>query len=68
MHAAHKRKRTKYSELAAGCREAVWTTIIYPVEVGSQAVISTLLWDVGVTRAKFCRATQVFAEDVVGEG
>src|SRR4029434_7588942 len=33
------RKKTKYSELAAECREAGWKTTIYPVEVGCRGFV-----------------------------
>lgn len=57
MQAAHKHKMTKYSELAAECRQAGWTTITYCLEGGCQGFISTstpqLLQDVGITGMKF---------------
>ena len=34
IDAAFERKKAKYSELAAECREAGWKATIYPVEVG----------------------------------
>ena len=34
IEAAYERKKAKYSDLAAECREAGWKTTIYPVEVG----------------------------------
>lgn len=41
MEAAWERKRLKYDDLAAECREAGWKTIIYPVEVGCCGFVGT---------------------------
>ncbi|CAJ1057875.1 hypothetical protein ROHU_025510 [Xyrichtys novacula] len=62
IHAAYERKAAKYSDLAAECKEAGWSTTIYPVEVGCRGFVSTsttkLLCDVGTTRAKLRRETK----------
>eukprot|EP00064_Thunnus_orientalis_P012514 superscaffoldBa00001930_g12549 len=67
MQAAHECKRARYLDLAAECREAYWTTTIYPVEIGCQGFISAstlrLLWDVGVSGVKFRRAKKALAEE-----
>eukprot|EP00064_Thunnus_orientalis_P001583 superscaffoldBa00000109_g1586 len=67
MQAAHEHKMTKYSDLAAECREAGWTTIIYPVEVSCWGFFSTstpgLLQNVGVTGVKLQRATKVLTKE-----
>ena len=34
VEAANERKRAKYADLVAECREAGWRTIMWPVEVG----------------------------------
>ncbi|KAJ8344224.1 hypothetical protein SKAU_G00315530 [Synaphobranchus kaupii] len=39
IEAAFERKKTKYSELAAECREAGWKTTIYPVEIGCRGFV-----------------------------
>lgn len=41
MEAAFKRKKDKYSELTAECREAGRSTLPYPVEVGCQGFPGT---------------------------
>ncbi|KAJ8279317.1 hypothetical protein COCON_G00063830 [Conger conger] len=42
IEAAFERKKAKYSELAAECREAGWKTTIYPVEVGCRGYVGTI--------------------------
>lgn len=67
IEAAFERKKAKYSELAAECREAGWKTTIYPVEVGCRGFmgLSTirLLKDVGVTGGRLKKATKELAEE-----
>lgn len=41
MEAAWERKRLKYNDLAAECREAGWKTTIYLVEVGCRGFVGT---------------------------
>ena len=56
------RTMTKYSDLAAECREAGWKTTIYPVEVGCRCFVgqstTRLLRDAGVTGGKLKKATK----------
>ncbi|RXN31635.1 nucleolar 10-like protein [Labeo rohita] len=54
MEAAWERKRLKYDDLAAECREAGWKTIIYPVELCTASLASSgitvgtvVVWDTG---------------------
>ena len=64
MEAAFERKE-KYTELAAECREAGWSTVICPVEVGCREFIGTsiqrLLRNVGVTGPKLKKASKDLA-------
>lgn len=57
------RKKTNYSELAAGSREAT----IYPVEVGCRGFeghsTTRLLRDAGVTEEKLKKTTKELAEE-----
>lgn len=61
MEAAYERKKDKYSELAAECRETGWSTAICPMEVGCRGFIGTsiqrLLRNVGVTGPKLKKAS-----------
>ena len=67
IEAAFERKKTKYSDLAAECREAGWKTTIYPVEVGCRGFVgqstTRLLRDAGVTGGKLKKATKELAEE-----
>ncbi|XP_060789308.1 uncharacterized protein LOC132894068 [Neoarius graeffei] len=67
MEAAFERKRDKYTEPVAECREAGWSTTIYPVEVGCRGFIGTsiqhLLRKIGVTGTKLKRASRELAEE-----
>ncbi|XP_061748367.1 uncharacterized protein LOC133546664 [Nerophis ophidion] len=67
IQAAYERKAAKYADLAAECREAGWSTPIYPVEVGCRGFVGTstirLLRDVGLTGAKLRRETKALAEE-----
>ncbi|XP_061749210.1 uncharacterized protein LOC133547614 isoform X2 [Nerophis ophidion] len=67
IQAAYERKAAKYADLAAECREAGWSTTIYPVEVGCRGFVGTstirLLRDVGLTGAKLRRETKALAEE-----
>lgn len=67
MEAAYERKKAKYSELAAECREAGWKTTIYPVVVGCRGYMglstTRLLRDVGVTGGNLKKATKELAEE-----
>ncbi|KAJ8356842.1 hypothetical protein SKAU_G00196360 [Synaphobranchus kaupii] len=68
IEAAFERKKTKYSELAAECREAGWKTTIYPVEIGCRGFVgqstTRLLRDAGVAGGKLKKATKELAEEV----
>ncbi|KAJ8364766.1 hypothetical protein SKAU_G00135970 [Synaphobranchus kaupii] len=68
IEAAFEGKKTKYSELAAECREAGWKTTIYPVEIGCRGFVgmstTRLLRDAGVTGGKLKKATKELAEEV----
>ena len=67
MEAAFERKKTKYTELAAECREAGWRTTIYPVEVGCRGFVgqstTRLLRDTGVTGGKLKKTTKELVEE-----
>ena len=67
IEAAFKRKKAKYSELAAECRNAGWKTTIYPVEVGCRGFVGLstirLLKDTGVTGGTLKKATKVLTEE-----
>lgn len=67
MEAAFERKRDKYTELVTECREAGWSTTIYPVEVGCRGFVGTsiqrLLRKVGVSGARLKRASRDLAEE-----
>ncbi len=66
IEAASGRKRLKYADLAAECREAGWRTMLYPVEVGCCGFAGTatvhLLRDLGVTGAGQRKALKDIAE------
>ena len=67
MEAAFERKKDKYTELIAECREVGWTANIFPVEVGCRGFIGTsiqrLLRRMGVTGPKLKRAARDLAEE-----
>ncbi|KAJ8350642.1 hypothetical protein SKAU_G00257720 [Synaphobranchus kaupii] len=67
LETAHERKRAKYSDLAAECREAGWKATICPVEVGCRGFVgssaSRLLRDLGCTGAGHRRASKELAEE-----
>ncbi len=67
MEAAWERKRLKYDDLAAECREAGLKTIIYPLEVGCRVFVGTsavhLLRELGVSGACFRKALKDLAEE-----
>lgn len=41
IETAFERKKVKYTKLVTECREAGWSTSIYPVEVGCRGFIGT---------------------------
>lgn len=67
LEAAHERKRAKYSDLAAECREAGWRAVTYPVEVGCRGFVgsstSRLLRDMGATGIRHRKAMKELAEE-----
>ncbi|KAJ8341252.1 hypothetical protein SKAU_G00335430 [Synaphobranchus kaupii] len=67
LETAHERKRAKYSDLAAECREAGWKATVCPVEVGCRGFVgsstSRLLRDLGCTGAGHRRASKELAEE-----
>ena len=67
LEAAYERKRAKYSDLAAECREAGWKTVICPVEVGCRGFVGSstarLLRDMGCTGAAHRKAMKELAEE-----
>ncbi|KAJ8332759.1 hypothetical protein SKAU_G00416550 [Synaphobranchus kaupii] len=67
LETAHERKRAKYSDLAAECREAGWKATICPVEVGCRGFVGSstfrLLRDLGCTGAGHRRASKELAEE-----
>lgn len=67
VEAAYERKRAKYSDLAAECREAGWKAVICPVEVGCRGFVGSstarLLRDMGCTGARHRKAMKELAEE-----
>ncbi|KAG1932793.1 hypothetical protein F2P79_020826 [Pimephales promelas] len=67
IEAAFERKKAKYSELAAECREAGWKMTVHPVEVGCRGFLGVstihLLREAGVTGRRLRRATKDLAEE-----
>ena len=67
MEAAFERKKDKYSELAAACREAGWKAFTYPGEVGCRGFIGKstqhLLKALGITGSKQRKALKELAEE-----
>lgn len=67
IEAAWERKRLKYDDLAAECRDAGWKTIIYPVEVGCRGFVGTsavhLLRELGVSGACSRKALKDLSEE-----
>ena len=58
---AHERKREKYEDLVASCREKKWKTWLMPVEVGCRGFVGHSLWSalnilgiVGKARRAIC--------------
>ncbi len=67
FEAAHERKRAKYVDLVAECREGGWSVKLYPVEVGPRgfvgATMTRLLKDLRCWRARLHRATRELSEE-----
>ncbi len=68
MEEAFERKRDRYTELAAECREAGWSAATYPVEIGCRGFVGTstqhLLRRMGVCGPKLRTALKELAEEV----
>ena len=67
LEAAYERKRAKYADLVAECRESGWHARTYPVEVGVRGFVgsstSRLLRDVGLRGARLSKATKELSEE-----
>lgn len=67
MEAANERKRLKYADLTAECREAGWKATTFPVEVGCRGFVggsaARLLRDIGCSGAGSRRAIKELAEE-----
>lgn len=67
MEAAFERKKEKYSNLAAECKDSGWRTHLYPVEVGSRGFVGKsthhLLKALGVMGPRRRRAEKELAEE-----
>ncbi len=67
LEAAHERKRAKYADLVADCRESGWKVKLYPVEVGTRGFVgestSRLLRDLGLQGARLHKAIRQIAEE-----
>ncbi|KAJ8339289.1 hypothetical protein SKAU_G00360750 [Synaphobranchus kaupii] len=68
VEAAHERKRAKYADLVAECREGGWSARLYPVEVGARGFVggstTCLLKDLGLRGRALSKATREIAEEV----
>lgn len=67
LEAAHERKRAKYADLVAECREGGWNVKLYPVEVGARGFVGNsttrLLKDLGLRGARLHKATREISEE-----
>ena len=67
LEAAHERKRAKYADLVAECREGGWSTRLYPVEVGARGFVgdstTRLLKDLGLRGTRLHKATREISEE-----
>ncbi len=67
LEAANERKRAKYADLAAECREAGWKAVTCPVEVGCRGYVGSstarLLRDMGCTGVRHRKAMKELAEE-----
>ena len=67
VEAANERKRAKYADLVAECREAGWRASVWPVEVGCRGFVGSstarLLRDMGCTGAGHRKAMRELAEE-----
>ncbi len=67
LEAAYERKKAKYADLVAECRESGWSVRLYPVEVGARGFVgrstSCLLKDLGLRGATLSRSTKELSEE-----
>ena len=67
IEAANERKRAKYADLAAECKEAGWEAITCPVEVGCRGFVGSstarLLRDMGCIGGEQRKAIKELAEE-----
>jgi len=67
LEAAYERKKAKYADLVAECRESGWGARLYPVEVGARGFVgrstSHLLKDLGLRGATLSRSTKELSEE-----
>ena len=67
LEAAYERKKAKYADLVAECRESGWSVKLYPVEVGARGFVgrstSRLLKDLGLRGATLSRSTKELSEE-----
>ena len=67
METAWERKKAKYSDLTAACRQAGWKATVFPSEVGSRGFVGTstqrLLVSLGVSGSKLRKALKDLAEE-----
>ncbi|XP_035527992.1 uncharacterized protein LOC118335673 [Morone saxatilis] len=67
MGAAFERKKDRYLDLTAECREAGWAAVSYPVEVGCRGFVGAstqrFLKNMGVTGPKLRKALKDLAEE-----
>ena len=67
IECAFERKKAKYTELAAECREAGWKATIHPVEIGCRGYVGLstirLLKDAGVVGSKLKKAIKDLSEE-----
>ncbi len=67
MDVAFERKKERYSDLAAACRQAGWKATVLPAEVGCRGFASTstqrLMASLGITESKLRKALKDLAEE-----
>ncbi len=67
LKAAYERKKLKYADLTAECRESGWSVRLYPVEVGARGFVgrsaSCLFKDLGLWGATLSRSTKELSEE-----
>ncbi len=67
LEAAYERKKAKYADLVAECRESGWNVRLYPVEVGARGFVgrsaSCMLKDLGLRGGTLSRSTKELSEE-----